>query len=82
MKKSLLLSYVFLILLTVSTALISNYFTISSVVISLIMSFSAIKFILVAFQFMELKEANSFWKISLLSVLLLIIVVIILAINN
>jgi len=78
MKKSLFLTYGLLLLLTVATALISILNIISIVVVSLIMGISAIKFLLVAFQFMELKKANVFWKSSLIFVLTLIISIVIL----
>ena len=39
---------------------------------------SAIKFLVVAFQFMELKNANSFWKVSLILVLTGIILIVLL----
>ncbi|MBP7318083.1 MAG: cytochrome C oxidase subunit IV family protein [Flavobacterium sp.] len=78
MKKTLLFSYGLLILLTVVTALISNFVSTASLVVGLVMGLSMLKFILVSFEFMELKKANSFWKISVISVLLLIIVPLIL----
>jgi hypothetical protein len=78
MQKSSLITYGLLILLTITTALISNLTTISSAVVSIIMGLSAIKFLLVAFQFMELKKANSFWKISVSLVLGLLVVMIVL----
>ncbi|WP_281323395.1 cytochrome C oxidase subunit IV family protein [Flavobacterium aestivum] len=77
MKKKLILTYVLLLLLTIATAWIANLFTISTLVVSSLMVLAAFKFLLVAFQFMELKKANSFWKISLIVTLGLIIVVII-----
>ena len=40
------------------------------------MVISAIKFLLVAFQFMEIKKANSFWKVSLTLVLTVIVLVV------
>lgn len=78
MKKTLIFNYGLLILLTLSTALISNIVTISNLAVSLIMGLSSLKFILVSFQFMELKKANLFWKVSLISVLFLIILLIVL----
>lgn len=78
MKKSLLFTYGLLIALTLFTALISKSDFISNSVILLIMFFSAIKFLLVAFQFMELKKANPFWRLSLSFVLDLLVLVIIL----
>jgi hypothetical protein len=77
MKKSLIFTYLFLILLTIVTAVISNSISISRIVVALIMGFSAIKFLLVAFQFMDLKKANSFWKISLSLVLVLLFLLIV-----
>jgi hypothetical protein len=77
MKKSLILIYVLLLLLTIVTAWIANLYTISAFVVPLLMVLAAFKFLLVAFQFMELKKANSFWKISLIVTLGLLIVVII-----
>ena len=82
MKNTLIFSYGLLILLTVCTALISNFVTLSSIAIGLIMGLSALKFIFVSFQFMELKKANSFWKITLIFVLFLIVLsVVLLRIN-
>jgi hypothetical protein len=77
MKKSLILIYVLLLLLTIVTACIANLYAISVFVVPLLMVLAAFKFLLVAFQFMELKKANSFWKISLIVTLGLLIVVII-----
>lgn len=73
MKKTLFITYGVLILLTASTALISNIMTVSRIAIVLIMGLSVLKFLLVSFEFMELKKANSFWKVSLISVLGLIV---------
>ena len=78
MKKTLFITYGLLILLTVSTALISNTMTVSRLTIILIMGLSVFKFLLVSFKFMELKKANAFWKVSLISVLGLIVLGIIL----
>lgn len=77
MKKSLVFTYGILILLTIATALISNSTGIPQVVVGLIMGLSAIKFLVVAFQFMELKKANSFWKVSLGFVLGLMVLLIV-----
>ena len=73
MKRSFIFTYILLILLTAATALVSTSSAISKIAIYLIMGISAIKFWLVAFQFMELKKANSFWKVSLTLVLGIII---------
>jgi Prokaryotic Cytochrome C oxidase subunit IV len=78
MKKSFIYTYILLLLLTLSTALIASSTTISKGIVSLILGISAIKFLLVAFQFMELKKANSFWKISLSLVLGIIVLTVVL----
>jgi predicted transporter len=77
MKKTLLFTYGSLILLTISTALISNLVAVSGLAVGLIMGLSMFKFFLVSFQFMELKKANSFWKGSLIFVLGVIFLVLI-----
>jgi hypothetical protein len=73
MKKVLVFVYGILILLTVTTALVSNVMVVSQLAIALIMGLSVLKFFLVSFEFMDLKKANSFWKVSLISVLGLIV---------
>jgi heme/copper-type cytochrome/quinol oxidase subunit 4 len=78
MKKSFVFTYIILILLTIATALVSTSSAISKIAIFLIMGISAIKFLLVAFQFMELKNANSFWKVALSLVLGIIISLVVL----
>ncbi|HSN47588.1 MAG TPA: cytochrome C oxidase subunit IV family protein [Flavobacterium sp.] len=78
MKRSFIFTYILLILLTAATALVSTSSAISKIAIFLIMGISAIKFLLVAFQFMELKKANSFWKVSLTLVLGIIISMVVL----
>ncbi|WP_426064074.1 cytochrome C oxidase subunit IV family protein [Flavobacterium sp. DSP2-3-1] len=78
MKKTLFITYGLLILLTASTALISNSMSVSRLTIILIIGLSAVKFLLISFKFMELKKANAFWKVSLISVLGLIVLGIIL----
>jgi hypothetical protein len=64
---------ILLILLTIITAIISVYYNNFQVVTIIILSLSGIKFLAVSFQFMELKKANSFWKI-LISTLLFVII--------
>jgi heme/copper-type cytochrome/quinol oxidase subunit 4 len=73
MKKTLFITYSLLIVLTASTALISSTMSVSSLTIILIMGLSVLKFLLVSFEFMELKKANSLWKVSLVLVLGLIV---------
>ncbi len=73
MKKSLVFVYGALIVLTLLTAVLSNAMAVSPLAIVLIMGFSVVKFLLVSFEFMELKKANPFWKVSLVAVLGLIV---------
>lgn len=78
MKQSLLFTYMLLIVLTLVTALISNSNLFSSGLAFVIMAISSVKFLLVAFEFMELKKAAPFWKFSLSFVLGVLAVIIIL----
>lgn len=64
MKKQLTKVYIVLIILTVLIAFLSNNNT-SKIITIAILLISSIKFLVVTFQFMELKEANSAWKVSL-----------------
>jgi len=80
MKKSFIFTYAILLLLTLTTALIASSISIFQIAVVLILGISAIKFLLVAFQFMELKNGNFFWKISLTAALVAIILVVILLI--
>lgn len=64
MKKQLTKVYIVLIILTVLTAFLSNNNT-SKIITIVILLISSIKFLVVTFQFMELKKANSAWKVSL-----------------
>ncbi|MFV8327834.1 hypothetical protein [Flavobacterium sp. ZS1P14] len=78
MKKKLVFTYSVLIVLTVSTALISYTIAVSPLAGGVILGISAIKFLLVSFEFMELKKANFFWKVGLISVLGLLLLVLLL----
>ena len=71
--------YTLLLTLTVATALLTKVNN-SKIIIALILLFSGIKFLIVAFQFMELKKAHVFWKSSIIVFLMLMISVIILSI--
>lgn len=62
MKDKNILTILVLFALTLVTALTSNFGEDWNVLATIIMSLSALKFILVVFQFMEIKEANVFWK--------------------
>jgi hypothetical protein len=77
MKKSLILIFVLLLIATIATSCIANCFILREIMVALIMALAAFKFLLVAFHFMELKKAHSFWKISLIMTLGLLVVLII-----
>lgn len=77
MRKLLNLTFVLLLLFTFTTACIANTFVVSAFVVPLIMVLAAFKFLLVAFQFMELKKAHVFWKVGLVVTLGLLVVLIV-----
>ncbi|HKO76426.1 MAG TPA: cytochrome C oxidase subunit IV family protein [Flavobacterium sp.] len=77
MKNSLILVFTSLLTITIATSCIASSFSVSAFVTPLIMVLATFKFLLVAFQFMELKKAHSFWKISLIITLGLLVVLII-----
>ncbi|HTO16164.1 MAG TPA: cytochrome C oxidase subunit IV family protein [Edaphocola sp.] len=65
MNRTINKSYIALILLTVIGVSMSNLPQSISIT-GLIIMMAVIKFIIVGFQFMELKKANSFWKALLI----------------
>jgi uncharacterized membrane protein YidH (DUF202 family) len=77
MKKSLITIYILLLIATLATSCISGYFAVFEIVVALIMVLAGLKFLLVAFHFMELKKAHPFWKISLMLTLGLFIVLVV-----
>ena len=77
MKKTLISIYVLLLIVTLLTTCVFGVFAFSEVSGALIMVLAAFKFLLVAFQFMELKKAHSFWKISLVLTLGLVLALIV-----
>ena len=62
-----------LAVLTITTAFFSNYSDVIRYVALIILLLSAIKFLLVAFQFMELKKANALWKTLIILILILFV---------
>ena len=74
MRKTLTITWIILIVLTIVSALVSKLQAVYVVPIILILA--AVKFIGIAFQFMELKKANTFWKAMILAFLLLFTVII------
>lgn len=73
MNKSLIFTYISLLLFTLITAVLSIYLPISKLLISLVLGFATVKFLLVVYQFMELKKANIFWIMSVLLTLGLLV---------
>lgn len=60
MNKKATITWIILIVLTIASALISKLE--SKYVVLIILLLSALKFIGIAFQFMEVKKAHPFWK--------------------
>jgi heme/copper-type cytochrome/quinol oxidase subunit 4 len=76
MKKKDIYTLGMLIVLTITTAIFSTQFSELKYVVAIILGLSAIKFILVAFQFMELKKANPFWKFLVVIYLILFVTIV------
>jgi len=76
MQKKDIYTLVGLIILTIITALFATTFNHLKYVSIIILVLSIIKFILVSFQFMELKKAHPFWKTIILIYLTLFLTVI------
>ena len=64
---------ILLILITILTAIISIHYNSLGIVSIIILGLSGVKFLAVTFQFMELKKANSFWKILIPTILFVIV---------
>jgi len=62
-----------LIILTIITAFFSNHFGDFKYIIFTILLLSSIKFLLVVFNFMELRHAHPFWKFSIITYLILFV---------
>ena len=60
MKNTLTITWIILIVLTITSALVSKLD--SKYVVLIILILSALKFFGIAFQFMEIKKAHLFWK--------------------
>lgn len=60
MKRTLTITWIILMALTIASALVSKLE--SNHVVLLILILSALKFFGIAFQFMEIKKAHPFWK--------------------
>ena len=81
MKRKDILTLLFLVVLTIITGLFSKFYSELKMVNFVIIILSGIKFLLIAFQFMELKKAHIFWKVILTSYLVLFSGIIILMIR-
>lgn len=79
MKKEYLYILGFLIALTLLTAIFSNSNGNIFFITTSIMVLSGIKFLLVAFNFMELKKGNIFWKLLLISFLIIYITIVLIS---
>lgn len=76
MKKKDIYTLLALVGLTVLTAIFSTQFGNLKYVSLIILTLSAIKFLLVSFNFMELKKAHSFWKAIILIYLIIFVMII------
>ena len=74
MYRSTIITWVFLLILTIVAALFSVFETKYLALLTMIVM--ALKFIGVAFQFTELKKAHLFWKIAILGFLFIFIILI------
>lgn len=74
MTKQNIITWIILLVLTVIAGLVSS--TSLTYVIPLILFLAALKFIGVAYNFMEMKKANVFWKILLVGYLVIFCVVV------
>lgn len=79
MKKHLfLIVWVVLILLTITTALVSNSALTLNQAAILILGLSVVKFLGVSFYFMELRKAHFFWKTSVVTFVVLLTTILVL----
>ncbi|UMB55393.1 cytochrome C oxidase subunit IV family protein [Lutibacter sp. A64] len=74
-NKIFLQVWVVLILLTITTALISNTALSIKSAALLILGIAVVKFYGVSFYFMEVRKAHLFWKIALLFCVLLFLII-------
>lgn len=81
MKKIHIITLFVLIMLTILTALFSIKFNALKNVSTIILTLSIVKFLLVAFQFMELKKAHVLWKGILITFLSLFFIIILVSLN-
>ena len=75
MQKKDIYTLVTLIVLTITTALFATQFNSLKHVSIIILVLSIFKFVLVSFNFMELKKANPFWKTIIIIYLSIFLIV-------
>ncbi len=75
MQKKDIYTLVALIVLTITTALFATQFNSLKHVSIIILVLSIFKFVLVSFNFMELKKANPFWKTIIIIYLSIFLIV-------
>jgi len=71
MKLNTTITWTLLIVLTIASALVSKMD--STYVVLIILLFSSVKFLGIAFQFMELKKAHVFWKGMIIGFLMIFV---------
>jgi len=69
MKNAATITWIILIVLTITSSLLSRIE--SKHIVFSILILSALKFLAVAFQFMEIKKAHVFWKTIIISFIFL-----------
>ncbi|AUC81170.1 cytochrome C oxidase subunit IV family protein [Lacinutrix sp. Bg11-31] len=69
MRRTATITWIILIGLTIVSALVSKME--STYVVLIILILAGLKFLGIAFQFMEMKKANVFWKILIIGFLLI-----------
>ncbi len=77
MTKQHIITWVILMILTVTSGLVSQ--SVAAFVVPVILLLAAFKFIGVAFNFMEMKKANIFWKILIVGYLVVFVGIVYLA---
>ncbi len=73
MKNKNLVVLLLLLILTISNFLLSSHAAIRFLILILF----GIKFLLVAFQFMELNKAHTIWKVAIISLISLVLIIIV-----
>lgn len=66
MKKEIIITWFLLLILTVISAIVSEYYFNGDYLVQIIILLAVLKFIGVALNFMELKKAHVFWRILLI----------------